>query len=166
MEELERKAENPIEIQMVSMDLRSANVKYKNKTYGVDPGFTFADGIKHYGIRISAPKSEHKTSVKTYKTQCEIEAITTLNGDIVVFEKNKYYPWKITPRGTVVSAARFRLGIEKDMAFLKSMGIEEREEIQNLNRDAEKEIEEREEILIKNEENKNRRRSYNYQIHR
>lgn len=65
-----------------------------------------------------------------------------------------------------MSAARFRLGIEKDMAFLKSLGIEEREEIQNLNRDAEKEIEEREEILIKNEENKNRRRSYNYQIHR
>lgn len=116
----------------------------------LDPGSKIHG--EHYGFTIKTSDGEStEYSWKTsYKTQCPIEAVASINGKICIYEKGKIYPWELSVTGRVFKAATFNSFA--DAEYLKGLGITDAEQIKQLNQEAMQEIDEAKRERIKRPE--------------
>lgn len=107
---------------------------------------------EHYGftIKTSDGESTEYSWETSYKTQCPIEAVTSINGKICIYEKGKINPWVVTGTGKVVQAATFNPFVNAE--YLKGLGITDAEQIKQLNQEAMQEIDEAKREKIKRPE--------------
>lgn len=113
----------------------------------MDPGSKLQG--EHYGfaIKISDGESTDYVYRTCYKTQRPIASVTTINGKICIFEKDKDNPWVVTGTGKVVQAATFNPFVNAE--YLKELGITDAEQTQRLNQEAKQEIDEAKREKIK-----------------
>lgn len=121
-----------------------------DRTLPVDPGSKIRG--EHYGFTIKTSDGEStEYSWKTsYKTQCPIEAVTSINGKICIYEKGKINPWELSVTGRVFKAATFNSFA--DAEYLKGFGVTDAEQIKQLNQEAMQEIDEAKRERIKRPE--------------
>lgn len=116
----------------------------------LDPGSKLQG--EHYGFAIKISDSESTDYVyrTCYKTQRPIASVTTINGKICIYEKDKDNPWVVTGTGKVSQAATFNLFVNAE--YLKELGITDAEQIKQLNQEAMQEIDEAKRERIKRPE--------------
>ena len=118
-----------------------------DRTLPVDPGSKIRG--EHYGftIKTSDGESTEYSWETSYKTQCPIEAVTSINGKICIYEKGKINPWELSVTGRVFKAATFNSSA--DVEYLKGFGVTDAEQIKQLNQEAKQEIDEAKREKIK-----------------
>ncbi len=137
---VEKKLDNPITIGFL-YDKQLLYSSEFSKPLPVDPGSSFKE--KHYGFIFKYAENYQGiyTKEKRFKTQCEISSVTTINGKIYIYEKNKYLPWQISCTGNIVKVAMFRTNNADEKRYLKeAFGIEKEGEIKIVNKEAVEEI--------------------------
>ena len=149
MSKIEKKFENPVilsftyERQIFDCEefARSLPVDTGSKIHGEHYGFT---------IKTSDGESTEYSWETSYKTQCPIEAVASINGKICIYEKGKIYPWELSVTGRVFKAATFNS--IADAEYLKGFGVTDAEQIKQLNQEAMQEIDEAKRERIKRPE--------------
>lgn len=140
MTKVEKKFDNPVVLGFLYDKQLLTSDEY-SKPLPINPGCKFKG--EHYGfvVKMSEGYDNFYSKEKRFKTQCKINAVTTLNGKICIFEENKYSPWELTSTGKVVKVAKFNAGRESEAQFLKeNYGITSPEEIWQVNYDADQEL--------------------------
>lgn len=101
------------------------------KAVPLKPGVVI--GSEHYGFTLIVD-FEEKQSETTYPTQCRISAVGIENDVLVVFEDDKYIPWRFDKNGIFLNEAKFLEQSRRDCDFLaQNLGIVGAKQIEEVN---------------------------------
>ncbi len=126
---LEPKMLDPITLKLSTKD----NVMITNEeNLSLDNGVML--GTEHYGFNLIVDY-EGKESKEAYATQCKIIGTQIVDGNLNVYEENKYIPWRFNKHtGVLINRAVFSNLKHSEMDFLReTFGIVDEEGLNDIN---------------------------------
>ncbi len=125
---LEAKINNPITLKLSP----SENVVIlENEKLPLELGAVFSGD--HFGFNLIVEKNGQETTT-TYPTQCSIYGTQFNNGELNIFEEQKYIPWKFSSEGIMLRNAEFSTLKRSETSYIASKyGVNTAEQLAELN---------------------------------
>ncbi len=113
--QIEPKIQEPLNLRLSKDTNVIMEDKTTSETLPLEPGAMI--GGEHYGFILVTDTNKGQNE-EIYPTTSRIDAVEIREGELIIYEAGKYFPWKFQLDGTLIAHAKFNELSRRDWEYL------------------------------------------------